>query len=29
MLIGILIFFNILQYLANYLLELFPSLNIG
>jgi cytochrome c-type biogenesis protein len=29
MLIGVLIFFNLLQYLANYLLEMFPSLNIG
>jgi cytochrome c-type biogenesis protein len=29
MLIGVLIFFNLLQYLANYLLDLFPSLNIG
>jgi len=27
MLIGILIFFNLLQYLANYLLDLFPSFN--
>ena len=29
MLIGILVFFNLLQYIANYLLELFPGLNIG
>jgi cytochrome c-type biogenesis protein len=29
MLIGVLIFFNILQIIANYLLQAFPSLNIG
>ncbi len=29
MLIGVLVFFNLLQYIANYLLELFPSLNLG
>jgi len=29
MLIGILVFFNLLQHIANFLLELFPSLNIG
>jgi cytochrome c-type biogenesis protein len=29
MLIGVLIFFNLLQYIANYLLDLFPSLNVG
>ncbi|UCD95279.1 MAG: cytochrome c biogenesis protein CcdA [Candidatus Zixiibacteriota bacterium] len=29
MLIGVLIFFNILQIIANYLLEAFPSLNLG
>jgi cytochrome c-type biogenesis protein len=29
MLIGVLIFFNLLQLIANYILELFPSLNIG
>lgn len=29
MLIGVLIFFNLLQIIANYLLEAFPSLNIG
>jgi len=27
MLIGVLIFFNLLQIFANYLLELFPSMN--
>lgn len=29
MLIGVLVFFNLLQYIANFLLELFPSLNFG
>jgi len=29
MLIGVLVFFNLLQHIANYLLELFPSLNLG
>ena len=29
MLIGILVFFNLLQYIANFLLDLFPSLNMG
>jgi cytochrome c-type biogenesis protein len=29
MLIGVLIFFNLLQIIANYLLQAFPSLNIG
>ncbi|MCX6827240.1 MAG: cytochrome c biogenesis protein CcdA, partial [candidate division Zixibacteria bacterium] len=29
MLIGVLVFFNLLQYISNYLLQLFPSLNVG